>query len=491
MHTLKGVCQAMSTISAAQTTSVYALDDPSIQDIHKPGLSAMFILAADILGLSLILWVFLGNTIIGRYAAPGGWLPLWLLLPLFLVLYWSFDSYPGVSVNPVAEIRRISLANASAFLFISLVLALHHAAVASYLICLSASVSASLVILTMRAFIRQMGSQFGWWGYPVVLFGGGVVALSVLRRLMSQSHLGLRPVAVIADQATYREIEGIPVFKSTHLGYIASSGVKHAIVAAPELSQSEFAEAMERGGNAFPHLILIPDTDFIWKAGAYTRDLMGILGIQVRNNLLDRGSQLAKRTIDLASSTLLTLFLLPLMAIISLLIVIESGFPVFYFQKRLGYGGRTFHMWKFRTMVQNSKAVLDHCLASNSEQRKEWAEYHKLRNDPRITRVGRMLRKTSLDELPQLWNVIKGEMSLVGPRPIVDAEVAKYQAAYSIYVKTTPGLTGLWQVSGRNRTTYAERVAYDTYYVRNWSVWMDIYLLAKTVGAVLTGDGAY
>jgi Undecaprenyl-phosphate galactose phosphotransferase WbaP len=262
-------------------------------------------------------------------------------------------------------------------------------------------------------------------------------------------------------------------------------------VAAPELSQSEFAAVIERGGNAFPHLILIPDTDFIWKEGTYTRDLMGILGIQVRNNLLDSGSRIAKRTIDLASSTLLTLFLLPLMAIISILIVVESGFPVFYFQKRLGHGGRTFHMWKFRTMMQNSAALLDHHLASNSELQKEWAEYQKLRVDPRVTRVGRVLRKTSLDELPQLWNIIKGEMSLVGPRPIVKSEVSKYHAAYSAYVKTTPGLTGLWQVSGRNRTTYPERVAYDTYYVRNWSVWMDIYLLAKTVGAVLTGDGAY
>jgi Undecaprenyl-phosphate galactose phosphotransferase WbaP len=301
----------------------------------------------------------------------------------------------------------------------------------------------------------------------------------------------LCPVALIIDQVSDTEIEGIPVFRSEYLGQIASSGVKHAIVAAPELSQSEFVEVIERGGNIFPHLILIPDTDFIWKVGSYTRDLMGILGIQVRNNLLDSGSRTVKRTIDLTASTLLTLLLLPLLMIISILIVVESGFPVFYFQKRLGRGGRTFRMWKFRTMVQDSAGVLDRYLASNSELRKEWAECQKLRNDPRITMVGRVLRKTSLDELPQLWNVIKGEMSLVGPRPIVDAEVAKYQAAYSIYVKTTPGLTGLWQVSGRNRTTYPERVAYDTYYVRNWSVWMDIYLLAKTVGAVLTGDGAY
>lgn len=481
----------MSTFTTAQIRSVYDLDDPSIQDLHRPGLSAMFVVAADILGLSLALWAFFGNTTLGRYAVPDGWLRLWFLLPIFPVIYWLFDSYPGVSVNSVDEIRRISLANASIFLFISAMFAMHHPALAPQLICLSACVCASVVTLTARGLIRQFGSRFEWWGYPVVLFGGEEVALSVARKLMDQPHLGLRPVALVSDKVANRPIEGIPVFESQNLAQLASSGVRHAIVAAPELSQSEFAEVLERSGDIFPHLILIPDTDFIWKTGAYTRDLMGILGIQVRNNLLDKGSRIVKRTIDLASSVLLALFLLPLLVMIPLLIAVESGFPVFYFQKRLGHGGRTFHMWKFRTMAHNSKTVLEHHLASDPEQKKEWIQFQKLRFDPRVTRVGRVLRRTSLDELPQLWNIIKGEMSLVGPRPYLATQLTQHHSAYSAYVKTTPGLTGLWQVSGRNRTTLAERIAYDIYYIRNWSVWLDIYLLAKTVRAVLTGDGAY
>jgi FlaA1/EpsC-like NDP-sugar epimerase len=252
----------MSTISSAQTTSGYAMACPLVQD-PRSGLSAMLVLAADILGLSLILWAFLGDSIIGRYAAPGGWLPTWMLLPLFLVLYWSFDSYPGVTINPVAEIRRISLANASAFLFISVMLLLHGGTVVPQLICFSACVGASLVVPAIRALIRRIGSKFDWWGYPVVLFGGGTVALLVLRRLVSQPHLGLRPVAVIADHVADREMDGISVFRSADLGKIASSGVRHAIVAAPELSQSDFAEMIERAGDAFPNLILIPNTDFI------------------------------------------------------------------------------------------------------------------------------------------------------------------------------------------------------------------------------------
>ena len=451
----------------------------------------MVILASDILGLRLILWGFLRNASIDRLTV-GGWLPLWALLPFFLVLYWFFDAYPGVSVNPVAEIRNISLANTSAFLFLSVMLMQHRAGLIPHLICLSACVGASVVTLVMRAFARYIGSQFEWWGYPVVLFGGGPVALSLLHKLLKRPTLGLRPVAVVADKLVESTLEGIPIFPLQDLDRIVSRGVRHAIVAAPELSQSEFAKVIERSGEAFSRLILIPNTDFIWKVGSDTRDLMGTLGIQARNNLLDMRSRAVKRTIDLAAATLLMLFLLPLIAIISLSILLESGFPVFYCDRRLGCEVKIFNMWKFRTMARNSAEALDRYLATNPELRGEWNQYQKLRNDPRITRVGRVLRKTSLDELPQLWNVIKGQMSLVGPRPrLLEADVPKYQVANSLYGKATPGLTGLWQVSGRNQTTYEERIAFDAHYIRNWSVWMDIYLLAKTIGVVITGDGAY
>ena len=481
----------MSTVKVAHRASVYASGGTPSWGPHRPGFSAMFVLAADVVGLSITLWVFLGNTMIGRYGSQGSWLPLWPLLPLFLVVYWLFDSYPGISVSSVDEIRRIVLANITLFLFVSVMIALHDLAIRSLLLCLSACIGGSVVILAMRAAVRELGSQFGWWGYPVVLFGSGAVALLVLRKLKSQPHLGLRPVAVVTDQVVQMEMEGVPVYGYEHLGRLASRGIRHVILAAPELSQSEFAEVLERGRDAFPHLILIPDTDFIWKVGSYTQHRKGIPGVHVHNNLLSSGSRIAKRTIDLICATMLAILLLPLVAIISSLVAVESGFPVFYSQERLGHGGQTFHIWKFRTMVRNSAEVLERCLGSRPELRQEWAENQKLRDDPRLTRVGGILRKTSLDELPQLWNVVKGDMSLVGPRPIIDAEVVKYQEAYSQYTKATPGITGLWQVSGRNRTTYAERVAFDTYYVRNWSFWLDVYLFAKTVGVVLTGHGAY
>jgi lipopolysaccharide/colanic/teichoic acid biosynthesis glycosyltransferase len=147
--------------------------------------------------------------------------------------------------------------------------------------------------------------------------------------------------------------------------------------------------------------------------------------------------------------------------------------------------------WKFRTMVENADQFLEEHLAKNPQLREEWDNTHKLRHDPRVTRIGRILRRTSLDELPQIWNVLRGEMSLVGPRPVVSAEVEKYGESFDFYRAVRPGITGLWQVSGRSDTSYSERVALDVRYVRHWSVWLDIYLLARTFRVVFRGSGAY
>lgn len=463
---------------------------PTILNPSSPRLSALLIVAGDILGFALLLGTFWANPYVCRYARPSEWLQYWPLLPLFPMLYWFFDVYPGVSTSPVDEIRRISLANAGAFSFLSVALGLKRASLSSHLVCLAAFVGACVVIPTTRGITRRMCSRYAWWGYPIVLFGDGDQSLSVLRKLKADPRLGLRPIAVVADGSSHEQLEEVPVCDFEALDTVFR-GVKHAVVVASDFSQSEFAKVLERAGAAFPHLIVIPDTDFLGSVGGYTQDRMGVRGLQVRNNLLLAGSRIAKRAIDLAFCLALMPLALPLMAVIAILVGVESGFPVFYSQKRLGQDGRTFHLWKFRTMVRNAAEVLERSLANNPELKKEWAENQKLRNDPRVTRIGKVLRKASLDELPQLWNIVKGEMSLVGPRPIVHDEIAKYKEAYPLYTKAIPGLTGLWQVSGRNHTTYTERITYDSYYVRNWSFWMDIYLLARTVTVVLTGHGAY
>lgn len=202
-------------------------------------------------------------------------------------------------------------------------------------------------------------------------------------------------------------------------------------------------------------------------------------------------SQIVKRALDFGLVVAASFVAVPLMLMIGATIKLTSPGPIFYSQRRVGRNGNHFFAWKLRTMVVNADETLEQYLQTHPELREEWERDHKLKNDPRVTSIGHVLRKTSLDELPQLWNVFCGEMSLVGPRPIVDAEIKKYGEAYRCYSKVLPGITGLWQVSGRNNTTYEERVAFDDYYVRHWSLWMDTYILLKTVRVVLLREGAY
>jgi Undecaprenyl-phosphate galactose phosphotransferase WbaP len=169
----------------------------------------------------------------------------------------------------------------------------------------------------------------------------------------------------------------------------------------------------------------------------------------------------------------------------------DSKDSVFFCHKRIGKNDKEIKVWKFRTMIRDADEKLAKYLAQHPELRAEWQATQKLKNDPRITRVGKFLRKSSLDELPQILNVLKGEMSLVGPRPIVNDEVKHYKHVFKLYTRVLPGLTGLWQVSGRNDVDYEMRVRFDEYYVRNWSIWLDLYILLQTIGVVLKRDGAY
>ena len=177
--------------------------------------------------------------------------------------------------------------------------------------------------------------------------------------------------------------------------------------------------------------------------------------------------------------------------VIALLIHLDNPGPIFFAHRRIGQGGREFPCYKFRTMIPDAENVLKDYLAAHPEAREEWERDFKLKYDPRITHIGAFLRKTSLDELPQVFNVIKGDMSLVGPRPIIAAEIPKYGEYFADFCLVPPGITGMWQVNGRSDTTYEERVQMDTWYVRNWSVWIDIIYLIKTVTVVLARKGAY
>jgi len=213
--------------------------------------------------------------------------------------------------------------------------------------------------------------------------------------------------------------------------------------------------------------------------------------VALRAGLLCPRAQRVKRVLDIVFALVLGILALPVAALIAIAIVLESPGPLFFTQYRIGKGNRRFRLWKFRSMAPDAEQALWVYLEKHPAAAVEWWRRRKLKNDPRVTRVGRFLRRTSLDELPQLWNVLRGEMSLVGPRPVVEEEIARYGPAFSLYLQVTPGLTGLWQVSGRNNTSYRRRTELDSEYIRKWTLGLDLKVLLKTVPVVLGRRGAY
>jgi Undecaprenyl-phosphate galactose phosphotransferase WbaP len=316
----------------------------------------------------------------------------------------------------------------------------------------------------------------------------------VVETLVRQPELGLKPVAIIDEDGEGLSFYmGVPVMSSEELATSVSASYQfpYAVVAMPGEPNSRFLSLIERYRLHFSHILMIPHVLDFSSLGVNTKNVGEMLGLEVCQQALIPQRQWPKRLLDLALTIIGGLCILPLIGVIVLWIRVDSPGPVFYGHQRVGQGGREFRAWKFRSMVPNADQVLHRYLDEHPHLRREWERNQKLRDDPRVTRVGRLLRRTSLDELPQLWNVLKGEMSLVGPRPIVRDEIPKYGDHFPSYSVVRGGLTGLWQISGRNDTSYRERVRFDVFYVRNWSVWLDLYILFRTIETVLLRKGAY
>jgi len=244
----------------------------------------------------------------------------------------------------------------------------------------------------------------------------------------------------------------------------------------------EFEMPEMQGSAATAGVYVYPDTGAVGNASAIEQDPGPRQLFRYR---------VIKRVLDIVLVVLASPLVLLLFLAVAAAVRVTSPGPILFSHRRIRRHGRFFSMWKFRTMCVDSTQVLEDYLAAHPEARAEWRTTHKLKNDPRLTRIGVFLRKSSLDELPQFWNVLRGSMSLVGPRPIVAAEVEKYGKYFADYCKVKPGLTGLWQVSGRNEVTYDERVQLDCRYVREWSLLNDAKIMVKTLSSVINQDGAY
>ena len=462
----------------------------------KPWLTMLSLILTDVLAITLAN----SSSVIWRWVTGGSfefqtYIALAPFLGLFIVAFAAFGLYQGSGLNPVEELRLTTLGITLVYALLGATsFFLRAAELYSRLAFIIALLLSLLLVPLARAITRSLFAKAAWWGVPVVILGAGETGRIIAKSLQKQPGLGLKLVAFLDDDPNkHGELENIPVIGGLELAPILAEryGVRHALLAMPGAKRERLLEIIEDYGSFFPRLYLIPDLLGVASLWASAKDYGGLLALEVRQNLLQPLSKRVKRTMDLVLVLLALPFLLPLTILIATAIGLESRGAVFFTQQRIGRGGKPFKAYKFRSMVQNAEQVLKSALEQNIELQEEWALNQKLRRDPRVTKVGWLLRKTSLDEMPQLWNVLVGQMSLVGPRPIVQNEITRYGDAFKLYCKVTPGLTGMWQVNGRNNTTYAERVRFDAYYARNWSVWLDIYILARTFRAVIRAEGAY
>jgi Undecaprenyl-phosphate galactose phosphotransferase WbaP len=360
--------------------------------------------------------------------------------------------------------------------------------------------TAALLIVGRTLFKRLMLAD-GAWQLRTLVIGRRHDVDDVIEALESEPALGYRVVGTLdpdrgyttMDNASDSEALDGPALEWGRLAALCGrNGIENLVLACDDAELARMKVLLrELSRHEMPYAI-VPPLRGIAVHGLQIQHFMShdVVLMQPRNNLARTANRGIKRAFDLVAACAALLVLGPLMVVTAMLVRRDGG-PALYAHSRIGMHGRRFCCLKFRTMVSDADRVLETHLAANSEASEEWVRDRKLRADPRLTTLGRFLRKNSMDELPQLINVLKGEMSLVGPRPIVDSEQAFYGDDLDYYLLVRPGITGLWQVSGRNNVCYSRRVALDGWYVRNWSLWHDIAILCGTLPAVLRREGAY
>jgi len=361
---------------------------------------------------------------------------------------------------------------------------------------------APIFLILIRLAMKRTLVALGGWYRPMVIIGWGENAIETALAFEDETLMGFTLTAFLiplgkekfSHEITDRFGRSVPCIS---LGANPEATLErlanpHIVLALEQGGIDTYQEMVLQLGRRNQHMQVVPSLRGLPLYGMEASHFFAheVLLLTVRNNLARRLPQFVKRGFDLVMSFIALTLGFPFLFVIALK-VLRTGHPIFYGHRRVGQDGRIFKCYKFRTMAPNADKLLADLLAKSAEARAEWARDFKLKDDPRITKIGHFLRKTSLDELPQLWNVLVGDMSLVGPRPVVTAELERYGTQVDYYLEARPGITGLWQISGRNDVTYETRVYLDAWYVKNWSLFNDIVILFRTVKVIFRREGAY
>lgn len=474
---------------------------------HYPRTSSFFsglsLFIVDI--LVLIFCIGLGFFIINLFAIHDinfrSFINYTIFLPFVLLLFAFMGLYPGIMIPPAEQVKKYTISTFFGFsIIVSFVLvsSLTESDPAAFMKKNSGNIYIILAFLLafflsmfllpiFREFAKRKFSKFSWWGVPAVIYCTGNSADEVINKLKQNKYLGYKAAVIIDASRNDADMkDGIPVFPPNDdiTETIHNYNIKQAIICD---YHGEISSIM----TSYRYTIAVSKRQSSFTCSQQLKDIAGIIGFASTHNLTFKTNLFIKRLLDIILILFFSPILIPLFIILIILTKITSAGPVFYGHKRVGKNGKEFKCWKFRSMCIDADKKLEEILANNPQMRAEWEKDRKFTNDPRVTKFGKFLRKTSLDELPQLINILIGQMSFVGPRPVTEPELEKYGPYKDYVLSVLPGLSGMWQTSGRSDTQYEERIALDSYYIQNWSVWLDIWILIKTVYVVFKGRGAY
>ena len=414
----------------------------------------------------------------------------YIYIPAILAVFYAADLYPGVMNSPADDVKRLSVCTFFGFFGIALSIFVEDAedkiAIAAALVI--AVPFATILLPGVREGVRRFFGLFKFWGLPAVIYCSGDSGDILIERFLKNSYLGYRPALIVNDSIKKaKDFMGVPVLPPSDELFEAIKKRKIKVAAL-----CGYKSDLQEIKKFYRYTIVVSEQLNGTMSGApHLRDIAGIVAFSSTNYLTKIQSHVAKRAFDLALVIFSLPLTLPVCLITALFVKLTSPGPVLYGHRRVGLNGKEFKCWKFRSMYIDADKQLAKILAENPKMKKQWEKDRKLENDPRVTPFGKFIRKTSLDELPQLINIFVGQMSFVGPRPVMQDELERYGKKADYILSVLPGLSGMWQTSGRSDTAYEDRVTLDVYYIQNWSIWLDIWILIKTVWVVLAGKGAY
>lgn len=425
------------------------------------------------------------------------WLNFWIVFPLLYLLFINIEQLYNRRTQFWKVIEKIFYASLYAIVAVVIVLYVGKIAASTSRLFIVLLWLFSFIYLTIfRYIVKKILEKMQLLQIPVLIIGAGKTAELLVQGIINDAGMGYKLIGLLEDNCVQKGIlNHFPVLGkfADAEKVIRDTGVQHVFIAAPGLEQDKLTRLLHKVQPLVKNMGIIPNLVGVPMGGIEVESLFNekLMLLRLKNNLARPINRWLKAIFDFVVTLVGTVMISPILLFIALWIYKDSPGPVIFKHMRIGKNGKPFPCYKFRSMCVDAKIKLEELLETDPEAKAEWERDFKLRNDPRVTKSGAFLRKTSLDELPQIFNVLKGEMSLVGPRPIIHEELERYGEYVDDYLMVKPGITGMWQVSGRSDIDYEERVLLDSWYVRNWSVWIDIVMLFKTFKVVLLRKGAY